>query len=839
MRFTLFPFQEDALDGLQKRIKAANAMLQDGTEQVVISFSAPTGSGKTIVMAELFENILRGTADFDSQPNAIILWLSDMPELNEQSRLKIEGKSDKIRVSDLHTIDSNFDMEYLESGNIYFLNTQKLGNDKLLTQKSDARQYTIWETLTNTAKEYKGRFYLVIDEAHRGTNLSSREEKAAQSIMQKFILGSDEDGLCKMPLIIGMTATPQRFHDLIKNTNSTEFKIAIKPEDVRSSGLLKDRVIIHYPEADHTPEMTMFRGAVESWKKKAAQWEKYCASQKEKLVKPVMVIQVEDVKDGAISATDLAECLSLLEDCLNRPLRDGEIVHCLDNKKTQEIGRWKIPSIEPSRIEEKEKVNFVIFKMSLSTGWDCPRAEVMMSFRGARDFTYIAQLLGRMVRTPLARRISTDDELNDVRLFLPHYDETTVKDVVRALNSGDDIIPADTQTAGESVTYYRNDLFKDVFEAMSGLITYRIDSSRKIQPLRRLMKFCRAVTFDSIDETAYSNLKNAIVEKISEVIKRFKLKGRYDEIAQTITGFDLKTLTFNYADKAYRIDDAGMMVVEDLDIGRYFEAANKRLGDGLGMEYWIAKHGFNEDTPDDEARIDVIVFAGSNEAMEALNQYARDEFSRLYEKYRRFIALLPDKRRKDYEAIAGAADAPLDVDWIMPDSVNFTLNTDCADYRNHLYVSTDGSFKTYLNAWERELILEELKNGAYAWLRNLDRKSWSLEIPYQDGDTIRPMYPDMLVVNKTGGEFKFSILEPHDPSRTDNVKKAKGLAEFAEKHHSVYDRIQLIRKRIGADRREHLYRLDMSRLEVRNKVKGISSDNELDALFETDARTDV
>jgi len=36
----------------------------------------------------------------------------------------------------------------------------------------------------------------------------------------------------------------------------------------------------------------------------------------------------------------------------------------------------------------------VFFKMNLSTGWDCPRAETMMSFRNASDYTHIAQLLG-------------------------------------------------------------------------------------------------------------------------------------------------------------------------------------------------------------------------------------------------------------------------------------------------------------------------------------------------------------------------------------------------------------------------------------------------------------
>ena len=50
----------------------------------------------------------------------------------------------------------------------------------------------------------------------------------------------------------------------------------------------------------------------------------------------------------------------------------------------------------------------------------------MMSFRSATDYTYIAQLLGRMIRTPLARRIMEDAELNNVSLFLPFYNAETV-----------------------------------------------------------------------------------------------------------------------------------------------------------------------------------------------------------------------------------------------------------------------------------------------------------------------------------------------------------------------------------------------------------------------------
>lgn len=840
MRETLFGFQEDALADLHKRITSANNMLLSGSEgQVIISFSAPTGSGKTIVMTALFEDIFYGTAETQGDPDAFIIWLSDMPELNEQSRRKIESKSDKIRVRNIHTIDSTFDREMLECGNIYFLNTQKLGSDKLLTQKSDNRTYTIWETLTNTAKEYKGKLYLVIDEAHRGTNVSAMAENSARSIMQKFVMGSDADGLCKMPLVIGVTATPQRFHKMIENTESPELKVVVKPDEVRSSGLLKDRIVIHYPEIAINADMTMFQGAVANWQRKAELWAKYCSDEKEeRTVKPVLVIQVEDGNDRIVSNTEIESYLGMLETQLGRPLADGEVVHCMDSKKLLTVGSWTIPYMEASRIEESIQVNFVIFKMSLSTGWDCPRAEVMMSFRSAQDYTYIAQLLGRMVRTPLARRISSNDELNEVSLFLPYYNEETVKEVVDALNGGEDVVPAETVTNRSAVTYQRNSQYEDVFTDMDGkLITYHIETARKIAPLRRLMQFCRAIKDDMIDINIHHDMQKAIVQLMVSEIDGIKAAGEYDALAQAITGFNLKSLTFDYGDNAYRVDESDRMIVTEFDIDRYFRMAGKKLGDGLDYAYWIFKH--NQGVEDKDAKIEVVVLTGHNDAMQRINDWCEDKFAELYNKYRAKIGKLNDARRMEYEHLSDATDRPQDIDWHLPESVSFTVGEDSRAYEKHLYIGQDGIFKATLNAWEHDLLLEEIAKGAYAWLRNLDRKQWSLCIPYRNAGKVIPMYPDLMIVEKDGEDFSYSILEPHDPSRTDNVPKAIGLAEFADKHQFTYNRIQLIRKKMGADHKEHFYRLDMAKVQVRNKVKRITDNATLDALFDTDAEVDV
>ncbi len=64
-----------------------------------------------------------------------------------------------------------------------------------------------------------------------------------------------------------------------------------------------------------------------------------------------------------------------------------------------------------------------------------------MCFRAAVDRTHISQLLGRMVRSPLARRIPSDDRLNSVDCLLPKFNTKTVNEVAEALMKGDDTLP--------------------------------------------------------------------------------------------------------------------------------------------------------------------------------------------------------------------------------------------------------------------------------------------------------------------------------------------------------------------------------------------------------------
>ena len=166
MRDELMPFQKIAVSKLLAEINSAEAYYKvDGRPQV-IAFRAPTGSGKTIVMTDVIEKIINGTETIVEQPEAIFIWLSDSPQLNEQSKVKIITKADKIRPNQCVTIeDDSFDQEVLDDGMIYFLNTQKLGKSSRLVSGGDDRTYTIWQTLQNTAEQKSDHLYLIIDVA--------------------------------------------------------------------------------------------------------------------------------------------------------------------------------------------------------------------------------------------------------------------------------------------------------------------------------------------------------------------------------------------------------------------------------------------------------------------------------------------------------------------------------------------------------------------------------------------------------------------------------------------------------------------------------------------------
>ena len=486
MRVELFPFQKRALADIRMKTAEAMGSYHRTHAPQVVSFTAPTGAGKTIIMSALIENILFGDEQYVEQPDAIIIWLSDSPQLNEQSKQKIDSKADKIKLPQCVTVsEASFDKEVFEDGHVYFLNTQKLSVTSKLTKNGDGRTYTIWQTLANTVREKSDRLYFIIDEAHRG--MQGLEASKATTIMQKFIKGSDEDHIPPMPVVIGMSATTQRFNALVEGTSSTIHKSVVTADEVRASGLLKDRIVITYPEENAANnDMAILQAAADDWKEKWEHWTQYCFEQHYAYVNPILIIQVLNGTGGKLTDTNLDDCIAKIEERTGFKLENGQVVHTFGGTTASlTVNGLEVRYEEPSRIADDRHIRVVFFKENLSTGWDCPRAETMMSFKHANDATYIAQLLGRMVRTPMQMHIQVDDVLNDVHLYLPYFNEETVKDVVEALQSteGGDI---PTDIYGESLSGKRFETLtvrpkKKIQMSLPGQVTLEVFASQSTE----------------------------------------------------------------------------------------------------------------------------------------------------------------------------------------------------------------------------------------------------------------------------------------------------------------------------------------------------------------------
>jgi type III restriction enzyme len=833
MRIALKEFQENAVLDLIKQLShAKNEVRQGGVPQAVV-LSSPTGSGKTVITAAMMESIFEGTDQIPAEQDAVFLWLSDMPELNQQSRKKILDSSDRIRENDIIVIDSDFDQESFDGGKLYFVNTQKLGKDKLLTQKGDKRAYTIWETINNSQLRFGDKFYLIIDEAHRGMNRSPREESFSKTIVQKFLFGDSDNGLQPIKLILGISATPGRFLNLIQSTqqhhNRILREVSIDPEEVRTSGLLKDKIILFHPKEKQSSDWTLLASAARQWVQMRDAWNAYTSSQGLVPIHPAMVIQVEDRSDVSITRTDLELVIRTLEDEIG-PIRDEEMAHCFEEDFDILVGSRRIRKIDSSRIQETTDVKFIFFKMSLTTGWDCPRAEVMMSFRRAQDHTLIAQLIGRMVRTPLARKIEENELLNTVSLYLPYYDKEGLRQVIDHLKSDPDTIPPTVVEDGNNqVILYRREGFDAVFRALEELPTYRIKQSRKTSNTRRLIKLSRLLTsFHNIDTEALDVSKRLILETLQSEIENLRTSDtEFDQKVNESDEILVYPVTVEQGIWKEIPGDPVRVKLTDANISDLFNRCGKRLGEGLHMDYW--SFYYDPENPN-RPKVELFLALQHQEIFEKVEQVCGERIDSLFDQHKIAIRSLPSSERERYDKIREQAKEPEPVHFHTPPSI--LVNVDRSDprfslYDKHLYVENE-RLPAVFNGWERTTIEAEIqRDEVVAWLRNYERKSWALCVPYKDGDKYKSMYPDFLVVRKEGDNYIVDILEPHREDLDDSWKKAVGLAEFARKHGNSFGNIEIIHKRGSL-----LKRLNLNNASVRRVVERVTSNDHFNTVFD-------
>lgn len=104
MKLDLKDFQTEKCAELLDKLAAAQEEYRNRQLAQALVFSSPTGSGKTITLAALLEQLFRGTEGHPARPYSRVLWISDSPELNVQSRDKLLRACDGIAFHEEKTL---------------------------------------------------------------------------------------------------------------------------------------------------------------------------------------------------------------------------------------------------------------------------------------------------------------------------------------------------------------------------------------------------------------------------------------------------------------------------------------------------------------------------------------------------------------------------------------------------------------------------------------------------------------------------------------------------------------------------------------------------------------
>jgi type III restriction enzyme len=847
MKVTLKDYQDDAVRDILGNVAKARKRWREERDRHAFSLTAPTGAGKTVMAAAVFEALFHGDDgyEFDGDPGAVVIWFSDDPSLNEQTRFRLMACSDRLRSTDMVVVDNSFNRQRLEPGKIYFLNTQKLGKKSLLVRgfdegedphafpemRADTRAHTMWDTIRNTIEDPSLTLFLVLDEAHRGMgNVTRAAENERTTLVKRLING--ERGVPGMPIVLGISATAERFNRAMDGARgrTTLPGIQVDAARVQDSGLLKDTIVLDVPDEEGRFDTVLVRRATEKLKESSTEWARYTSEQESgETVVPLMILQVPNTPDhnrvGAWIDTIFQSWGELPENC---------IANVFGEHAAETFGRHKVPYISPERVQDETWVRVLIAKDAISTGWDCPRAEVMVSFRAATDRTHITQLLGRMVRTPLARRIPGNERLNSVDCLLPFFDEDEVKRVVAALTEGGGEAPPLGRVLINPVEMKPNPAVSDTVWKTFASLPSQTRPLRGAKPPKRLTALAHELSSDDLlggaGKKAHAEMHKVLDKFISDRLIEFKHKR---ESVKTVEG---RTIRLRVREGQTEAEDfqtaADNAVIEDA-----YRSTARIVSPDITRSYTEHRAKQKPEAVNDfeDALIEAREDIGALGLMENLDVHFHAAAGKLadewFGKFRDQIKQLPDDRQDVYREIRALSREPQDVDLARPVSrweptavreQNGT-ETPLATYQHHLLCDENGAFPAdpRENSWERAVLKAEMdRSGFMFWYRNPPRPGPdSLGIAYLHGDETKIVRPDFLFFAEDArGKIVVDIVDPHRIDLADALPKLQGLARYAAAHSDVYRRIEGVAEVNG-----QLRVLDLMRADVRDAVESAAS----------------
>ncbi|MFT4397809.1 DEAD/DEAH box helicase [Gordonia lacunae] len=842
MKFTLEPYQSAAVESVLTNLgKARAGYLEDG-ERTAVGLTAPTGAGKTVIATAVLEGIYKGTSTRAPDPNMTVLWITDDRSLNAQTISKItQASGGSIDINRIRFI-GEVDHRTLEPGHIYFVHIQAMQKNSTLHAvrpdgtRNDKRTHGVWDMIANTVRRRGEDFLVIWDEAHRGSGTKNTDRKSIAGT----IVGGGTTNIGTVqppaPVVLGISATPDRFQAAMQAADRTLRLVEVKAGDVRESGLLKDRILLRSLGESQSADNTMLALAVEDLKSSDEAWRIHHETTGDRLVEPLLVVQVEQGLSSAKEEARLAEILAVMESAWP-VLSDYAVAHAFGDHGHYKVGDKTIRYLPPESISGDDQARVVLFKSALTTGWDCPRAEVMISFQNKDSFTEIAQLIGRLVRTPLAKRVDGgDDRLSEVAAYLPGFRTEHVARVVNALTE-DETVEVDVVVA-PVVSVKSADVPAELFDLLDTMPSHTRQRASFSSRAAQLMRLAAALTEHGLIKQGSAKAKQWIVDQMRAADGQ--RSSQIDTKVEDIMSLTISTTMVAYGETVMQSIGKSDTPTNERDLESYFLKAKRLLPDGSANWYYNDLCDRGEDDIDASARLAAMADLGFKTVIE---EQAAALIADWRQQHAAKVSAKPRHVRDQIEPMWHLGGTPMlpttvevrDAYPAATEKVRGTTVEPIDTYPSHLYVIPAGKpdagkfpVDTSRSSWEQEVLDAELDSETLVgWYRNPSSGRHALAVPYEFGDKHQLMHPDFLFWHDDGdGEYVMDIVDPHRFDLADTSAKWSALSRYARDHTDRVRRCLAIAKVGGS-----LRALDLTVAGIDERIDAATNQNLLEAIF--------